>query len=114
MTLAVVAVLLTAAIGSIAFLGVQITRLDGKIERIDGKIDADSQRLSARIENDSRQLNSKIDALPRQLADEFRAMRADTAAQVSAIANAVTAAKETPTQVILIPAQPPLSGSAKP
>jgi hypothetical protein len=95
MTVAVVAILLTAAIGAIAFLGVQVTRLDGQITRLDGKIDANANRL-----------NEKLDAIPQRLTDEFRAMRAEMAAQTTAIASAVTASKQTPPQVLLVPVQP--------
>jgi hypothetical protein len=95
MTVAVVAILLTAAIGAIALLGVQVTRLDGQVARLDGKIDTNAERL-----------NAKLDAIPQRLADEFRAMRAEMAAQTTAIASAVTASKQTPPQVLLVPVQP--------
>jgi phosphoglycerate-specific signal transduction histidine kinase len=41
-------------------------------------------------------LNGKIDSLPQRLTEEFRAMRAEMAAQTSAIANSITAARQAP------------------
>src|SRR5271154_446168 len=39
-----------------------------------------------------RDVGAKVDAIPKLLSDEFRAMRAETAAQTSAIAASITAA----------------------
>ena len=47
---------------------------------------------------------AKVDALAPRLTDEFRAMRAEMAAQTSAIANSITATKQQAPQVILVPA----------
>ena len=66
-----VALLMAVTLGGFAFTGVQMNRLDGKI---DG-------------------MGSRIDGVSRQLAEEFRAMRVETAAQTSAIANSITAAR---------------------
>lgn len=49
-------------------------------------------------------VSSKVDGVSRSILEEFRAMRLETAAQTSAIANAVTAAKQVPPQVLLVPA----------
>jgi len=72
----------TFMIGSVAFLGVQFIRLDGK-----------------------------IDAIPQRLSEEFRAMRAEMAAQTTAIANSITATRQAqppaPPQIIVIPAPQP-------
>jgi len=66
------------------------------------------QSLDAKISARSDAIENKVDTLPSKLADEFRAMRADISAQTSAIANSITAARQVPTQVILVPApQPP-------
>lgn len=68
-------------IGGFTFLGVQFVRLDGK-----------------------------IDAIPQRLSEEFRAMRAEMSAQTSAIANAITATRQTPPpapQIIVIPTPQP-------
>jgi uncharacterized coiled-coil protein SlyX len=92
MTVAVIAVLLTAAIGAIAFLGVQVATTNSRIDR----------------------LNDKLDALPAKLNDELRAMRSDMAAQTSALANAITATKQQAPQVILVPAPQTPSPPAPP
>ena len=78
--------------GGFSLLSVQLNRVDGRIDRLEGKMDAVSQR---------------VDAISQRIADEFRAMRADTAAQTSAIANSITAAKQAAPQVILVPAPQP-------
>jgi hypothetical protein len=52
-------------------------------------------------------LSAKVDAIPARLSDEFRAMRAETAAQNSAIANAITATRQAQPQVIVLPAPSP-------
>lgn len=88
------AVALTAAVmlAGFAFLGFLLARLDSRLD----------------------QVNGKIDALPQRLSDEFRAMRAEMAAQTSAIANAITAAKQQAPQVILVPAPPQHSAPEAP
>lgn len=57
--------LATLAVFCFGFLGIQISRIDGK-----------------------------IDAIPTRLTEEFRTMRADMAAQTSAIANSITATRQ--------------------
>lgn len=79
-----ITLLAAVAIGGFAFLGTQSVRLENRIDR----------------------LADKFDAIPGVLREEFGRMRAEMAAQTSAIANAVTAAKQTPPQVILMPAPP--------
>jgi hypothetical protein len=81
--------ILAGAVGLVAtimafgfgFLGLQLNRLDGK-----------------------------IDAIPQRLSEEFRAMRAEMAAQTSAIANSITATRQAqppaPPQIIVIPPTP--------
>lgn len=70
------------------------------INNMSSRIDA----LSGRVEG----LNARFDGVSRQLADEFRAMRAETAAQTSAIANSITAARQVQPQIVVMPpAQPP-------
>jgi len=79
---ALIAFLGAVMLGGFSLLSVQITRVDGRIDRLD----------------------AKIDSVPQRLTEEFRAMRTEMAAQTSAIANPVTAARAAPTQVILVPA----------
>ena len=88
--------ILAGAVGLVAtvmvigfgFFGLQFNRLDGRID----------------------QLATKIDAIPQRLSEEFRAMRAEMAAQTSAIANAVTAthqAQSPAPQIIIVPTPQP-------
>jgi hypothetical protein len=49
-------------------------------------------------------LEAKVDAIVPRITEEFRAMRMESAAQTSAIANAITATKQQAPQVILVPA----------
>jgi hypothetical protein len=79
-------------IGGFTFFGVRFDRLDAKIE-------AQTQRLDA-----------KIEAIPQRLSEEFRAMRAEMSAQTSAIANAITATHQAPPpapQIIIVPTPQP-------
>jgi hypothetical protein len=52
-------------------------------------------------------LNAKVDAIPAQLREEFRAMRAEMAAQTSAIANSITATRQVQPQILVLPPAPP-------
>jgi len=74
-------------IGGFSFLGFQLNRLEGRIDRVD----------------------TGIAALPANLSAEFRAMRSEMAAQTSAIANAITATRQAQPQpqVIVIPTPQP-------
>ena len=119
--LAVVALVLTVMIGGFAFLGTQVGSLVGQVGRLDGKIDGNAQRLNDRLESGNNRLessvanlNEKLNAVPQRLAEEFRAMRAEMSAQTSAIANAVTATRQTPPQVLLVPAPVQPSPPVKP
>jgi hypothetical protein len=60
--------------------------------------------LNTKIDANAARVNEKLDSIPQRLAEEFRAMRAEMSAQTAAIASAVTAAKQVPPQVLLIPA----------
>jgi hypothetical protein len=80
----------TVMVFGFGFFGVQFNRLDGKIDAL------------------SNTLNAKVEAIPQRLSEEFRAMRAEMAAQTSAIANSITATRQAqPTpQIIVIPPAP--------
>jgi outer membrane murein-binding lipoprotein Lpp len=78
----VLAVVATVAVGGMGFLGIQVSRIDGKITSIDGKISSLSEQVST--------LPEKINANLRDL--------------TKTLAEAITAAKQTPPQVILMPA----------
>jgi hypothetical protein len=84
----VVGIVAVIMIGGFGFLGFQLSRLEGRVDRIE----------------------TGIAAIPAHLSDEFRAMRAEMAAQTSAIANSITATREAqprPPQIIVIPAPQP-------
>jgi hypothetical protein len=84
----VVGVLAVVMIGGFSFLGFQISRLEVRIDRIE----------------------TAVAAIPARLSDEFRAMRAEMAAQTSAIANSITAVRQAqppPPQIIVIPSPQP-------
>ena len=66
-------------------------RIDGLSSRVDG--------LSNRVEG----LNARFDGVSRQITDEFRAMRVETAAQTSAIASSITAARQIQPQIVVMP-----------
>src|ERR1051326_3559260 len=59
-------------------------------------------------------LNAKFDAIPQRLTDEFRAMRAEMAAQTSAIANSITAAHQNAPTVYVVPAPAPAPSPTPP
>src|ERR1700681_3400484 len=65
MTIAVVSILLAALVFVLGFFATQLSAL-----------------------------NSKVDAIPQRLSEEFRAMRLEMAAQTTAIATAITAARQ--------------------
>lgn len=82
--------ILAGAVGLVAaVMAIGIAIANSQFSRLDGRID---------------QLGNKIEAIPQRLSEEFRAMRAETAAQTSAIANSITAAKQAPPQIIVLPA----------
>lgn len=60
--------------------------------------------LSGKVDAQSAAMSAKIDAISTTITDEFRAQRADQAAQTSAVANAIAAAKQQPPIVLLQPA----------
>ena len=86
-----VLVVLVTFLGAIMIAGFTITY--GQVARVDGQIE---------------RLGTKTDALPQRLVEEFRFMRAEMSAQTSALATAVTAARGSPPQIVVVPGpQPP-------
>jgi hypothetical protein len=84
----VIGVIAVIMIGGFGFLGFQLNRLEGRVDRIE----------------------TAVAAIPARLSDEFRAMRSEMAAQTSAIANSITATREAqppPPQIIVIPTPQP-------
>jgi hypothetical protein len=91
----VVGIVAVIMIGGFGFLGFQLSRLEVRVDRIE----------------------TAVAAIPARLSDEFRAMRAEMAAQTSAIANSITAVRQAqppPPQVIVIPAPQPSEKPARP
>jgi hypothetical protein len=79
MTVTVLGILMAALIFVLSFMAAEI-------RDIGAKLDATS---------------AKVDAIPAKLAEEFRAMRGGMAAQTSALANSITAARQFQPQIIL-------------
>ncbi|HTT81668.1 MAG TPA: hypothetical protein VMF86_18540, partial [Stellaceae bacterium] len=78
-----------------SFLGFQLNRLEGRMDRIE----------------------MAVNAIPAHLSDEFHAMRSEMAAQTSAIANSITATRQAqppPPQIIVIPQPQPAEKPARP
>ncbi len=91
----VVGIVAVVMMGGFGFLGFQLNRLEGRVDRIE----------------------TAIVAIPTHLSEEFRAMRAEMAAQTSAIANSITAVRQaqpSPPQIIVIPAPQPGEKPARP
>jgi outer membrane murein-binding lipoprotein Lpp len=72
----ILAIIGAVMIGGFAFLGFQFNHLNGKLDTI------------------SSSLNAKIEANPQRLSEELRVMRAEMAAETSAIADSITANKQ--------------------
>lgn len=77
-----ITVIAAVLIGGIAFIGVQITRVDGRVSAL-------SDRVSA--------LSDKVDALPEKVNANLRDL-------TSTLAQAILASKQVAPQVILLPA----------
>jgi hypothetical protein len=91
----VVGIVAVVMIGGFGFLGFQLSRLESRVDRIE----------------------TAIVAIPAHLSEEFRAVRAEMAAQTSAIANSITAVRQAqppPPQIIVIPAPQPAEKPARP
>ncbi len=86
------AIIVSVMIGGFAFLGVQVTRLEGKITQIEGKIS---------------QVSSEVEALPGRINSSLTDL-------TRTLAGAITAAKQTPPQVILMAPPAARSGSDTP
>jgi hypothetical protein len=84
----VIGIVAVVLIGGFSFLGFQLSRLEGRIDRIE----------------------TAIAATPARLSEEFRAMRAEMAAQTSAIASSITATRQAQPpspQIIIVPTPQP-------
>ena len=91
----VIGLVAVVMIGGFSFFGLQLSRLEGRVDRLD----------------------VAIQAIPARLSDEFHAMRSEMAAQTNAIANSITATRQAqppPPQIIVLPAPQPAEKPAKP
>ena len=91
----VIGIVAIIMIGGFSFLGFQLNRLEGRVDRVE----------------------VAIAAIPARLSDEFRAMRSEMAAQTSAIANSITAVREAqppPPQIIVVPTPQPSEKPTRP
>lgn len=91
-----VALMGAVLIGGIAFLGVQITRVDDRISALSDKLDSRASAVDSRIAA----LSEKVDALPDRVNANLRDL-------INALSQAILASKQTPPQVILMPAPQP-------
>jgi predicted nucleic acid-binding Zn-ribbon protein len=76
-------------IGGFGFFAFLFTRLEKRMDRLDDRLVS----LQDRLGSVERGLPGEFQQLRHDLAEEFRAQRAEVAAQVSAIANAINAAR---------------------
>lgn len=84
----VVGIVAVIMIGGFGFLGFQLNRLEGRVDRVE----------------------TAVAAIPARLSDEFRAMRSEMAEQTNAIANSITATRQAQPpapQIIVVPAPQP-------
>jgi len=91
----VVGVLAVVMLGGFSFLGFQLSRLEGRVDRIE----------------------TAVAAIPARLSEEFRAMRSEMAAQTSAIANSITATRQSQPsapQIIVVPMPQPAEKPPEP
>jgi hypothetical protein len=91
----VIGMVAVVMIGGFGFLGFQLNRLEGRVDRVE----------------------TAVAAIPARLSDEFRAMRAEMAAQTSAIANSITATRQAqppPPQIVVVPVPAPTEKPARP
>jgi hypothetical protein len=92
--------LLIVMIAGFAFLGVQITRADSRIDQLAAKVDGLDTALGVKFES----VNAKVDSISQRLAVELKAMGAEITAQTKAIAKSV-ATSPPPAQPVPAPAQ---------
>jgi hypothetical protein len=91
----VIGMVAVVMIGGFGFLGFQLNRLEGRVDRVE----------------------TAVAAIPARLSDEFRPMRAEMAAQTSAIANSITATRQAqppPPQIVVVPVPAPTEKPARP
>ena len=77
-----IAVTTAVAIGGVAFIGAQLVRVDGRVSALSDKVSI---------------LSEKVDALPERVSANLRDL-------TNTLAQAILASKQTPPQVVLLPA----------
>lgn len=97
--------------GEIKDLG---TRTESQIKELGARTDSQIKELGARTDSQIKDLGVRMDGISKQLSEEFRAMRAETAAQTSAIANSITAARQFQPQGVVAPPAPEPPRDQKP
>jgi hypothetical protein len=94
--------LLVAMIAGFSVIGLQVRRLDGRIERLAAKVDGIDTTLGVRFE----ETNAKLDTSSQRLAVELKTMGAQIEAQTSAIAKSTAAATGAPPSPVPVPPKP--------
>ena len=90
----VVGIVAVIMIGGFSFLGFQLNRLEGRVDRVE----------------------TAVAAIPARLSDEFRAARSEMGAQTTAIAKSITVTRQAqppPPQIIVLPGPQPAEEPAK-
>lgn len=104
-----------ATVGVVLTIGIfSLNSMRGEIRDLGTRMDGEIKDLGVRTGGEIKDLGVRMDGLSRQLSEEFRAMRAETAAQTSAIANSITAARQFQPQVIVVPPVPEPQQDQKP
>ena len=75
-------------IAGFAHLGVQIGRVNGRIDQLSAKLDGLDVPLEVKFDA----ANARVDAVSEQLAVELQTMRAEIAAETNALAHSIVAA----------------------
>jgi hypothetical protein len=94
--------LLVAMIAGFAVIGLQVGRLDSRMDRLAAKVDGIDTTLGVRFE----ETNAKLDTVSQRLAVELKTMGAEIAAQTSAIAKGAAAATGAPPPPVPVPPKP--------
>lgn len=81
-------------VGGLGLFAFLFQRLDGRIDRLETEMRDGFKELRGEMRGDREQSRQDREQLRRDLAEEFRAQRAEVAAQVSAIANAIIAGRD--------------------
>jgi hypothetical protein len=107
----IVITLFIVMIAGFAFLGVQITRANSRIDQLAAKVDGLDTAFGVKFEG----VNSKVDSISQRLAVELKTMGAEIKEQTRAIAKSVASPPTVPAQPTAAPTQSaPAPVQAKP